>query len=258
MEEQVSTTDGTAGEQPQMSETETLVNIFFEPGRTFEDLRRKPRFVMATVLIALLVTAYGFGLYYKVGEEGVRRFVTEQIERSPQGGNLSAEQKEGAVSLNMTIGSVVRYGMPVLIVISILIGALLYWAGAKAFGGRGGYLHALSVWVYSSLPPTLVAMIANGIILFFKSTDEIDIGASQRGVVHANPSFLIDGKETPVLATLLATLDLFFIWGWILAAIGLRITNKISSGSAWAIVLILGLIQVVFRVIGALFSGNPN
>src|SRR5687768_7623213 len=120
MEEQVSTTDGTAGEQPQMSETETLVNIFFEPGRTFEDLRRKPRFVMATVLIALLVTAYGFGLYYKVGEEGVRRYVTEQIERSPQGANLSAEQKEGAVSLNMTIGSVVRYGMPVLIVISIL------------------------------------------------------------------------------------------------------------------------------------------
>ena len=30
---------------PQMSEVETLGNIFIEPGRTFEDLRRKPRFL---------------------------------------------------------------------------------------------------------------------------------------------------------------------------------------------------------------------
>jgi hypothetical protein len=61
----------------------------------------------------------------------------------------------------------------------------------------------------------------------------------------------------PVLATLIGTFDVFFIWGWILAAIGLRITNRLSSGSAWAVVLILGLIGTLFRVIGAFFSGNP-
>ena len=50
-------------EEAQMSELATLGNIFFEPGRTFEDLRRKPRFLIATVIIALLVTAYQFSLY---------------------------------------------------------------------------------------------------------------------------------------------------------------------------------------------------
>jgi hypothetical protein len=244
-------------EPAQMSEVSTLGNIFFEPGRTFEDLRRKPRFIMGFLIIAILSTAYIFALNYKVGEENTKRFVAEQIDKSPQGANLTSEQRAGAIALNMKIGSIARYAFPVLVLIAVLIGALLYWLGAKAFGGSGGFLHAVSVWIYSSLPPAVLSFVANILVLVFKSVDEIDLATSQRGVVHANPSMLIDGKGAPVLATLLGTFDLFLIWGWILAAIGLRITNKISSGSAWALTIILALVGLVFKVIGAYFSGNP-
>ena len=48
------------------------------------------------------------------------------------------------------------------------------------------------------------------------------------------------------------------IGGGLLAAIGLRITNRLSSGSAWAVTIIIALIGVTFRVIGAVFSGNVN
>lgn len=243
---------------PQMSEVATLGNIFFDPGSTFEDLRRKPRFILATVIISLLMTAYGFGLYYKFGDKGVREFILEQIEKSPQAGSMNAEQKAGAVEMQMTISKVARFGMPILVAISMVIGGLFYWLGGKAFGGTGTFLHGWSVWVYSTLPPTVVAMVANFIVLAFKSANEIDIATSQRGVIHANPSYFIDGKASPVLATLVATLDLFMIWGWILAAIGLRITNKISSASAWGVVIIFALIGIMFRVIGAFFSGNPT
>jgi membrane protein, antimicrobial resistance system len=244
-------------EPPQMSEAATLGGIFFEPGNTFEDLRRKPRFIMALLIVTLLTTAYGFVLNYKVGEENSKRFYAEQIDKSPQGQGLTAEQKQGAIALNLKIASIVRYVMPLLIIITIAICALFYWVGAKAFGGTGNYLHALSVWVYSSLPVTVVAMIANFIVLALKSADDIDIATSQRGVIHANPAFLLDGKAMPVLATLVGTLDVFMIWGWILAAIGLRITNKISSTSAWAITIIFALVGITLRVIGAYFSGNP-
>ena len=245
-------------EQPQMSEVATLGNIFFEPGRTFEDLRRKPRFIMATVIVALLVTAYGFALYYKVGDAGVRQFIVEQIDKSPQASAMSAEQKSNAIDLQMTISKIVRFGFPVLMTLIMLIGGALYWAAAKAFGGDGNFLHGWSVFVYSSLPPTVVSMIANFIVLAFKSVNDIDIATSQRGVIHANPAMLMDGKSAPVLATLVGTLDLFMIWGWVLAAIGLRITNKISSASAWTIVVIFALIGILFRVIGAFFSGAPS
>jgi len=245
-------------EEPQMSEAATLGNIFIEPGRTFEDLRRKPRFILATIIIALLTTAFGFGLYYKIGEEGVRRFMVEQINKSPQADQMNAEQKTAAVNLQLTISKVVRFALPLFVIIGVLIGGLLYWLGAKAFGGSGNFLHGISVWVYSALPPTVVAMIGNFIVLALKSADEIDLAASQRGVLQANLGFLIDGRMMPVLATLLSVIDLFAIWGWILAAIGLQKTNKISTGSAWAITIIIALIGVTFRVIGALMSGNPS
>lgn len=246
-------------EPPQMSEVQTLTSIFFEPGRVFEDLRRKPRFILAIVIMIILTTAFSFAFSYKIGPENFKKFITSQIEKSPQTQSMSAEQKSNAVELNMTIGKVVKYVMPVIFIMIFAVGGLLYWLGGKAFGGTGGFFHGVSTWVYASFPPLLLATLANFIILMLKSVDDIDIGSgSQRGLVNANPSFLIDGKASPVLATLVGTLDLFMIWGWVLAAIGLRIMFRISSGSAWGIVIIFALIQIAFRVLGAVMSGNPT
>ena len=245
-------------EPPQMSEVSTVANIFFEPGRVFEDLRKKHRFIIASIIVALLFTAYAYGLAFKIGDAGVRRAVLEQMEKSPQTANMTPEQKNGAVDLNLTIQKYVRLASPVIVFIFLLFGALFYFLAAKAFGGTGGFMHALSVYVYSSLPPTVVAMLANFLVLALKSADEIDLTASQRGVIHANLGFLFDGKAMPVLTTLISVLDLFAIWGWILDNIGLRVTNRISSGSAWGVVIIIALIGVFFRVIGAFFSGNPS
>jgi hypothetical protein len=243
-------------EQAQMSEVGTLGSIFFEPGRTFEDLRRKPRFIFAAIIIALLVTAYSFGLQYKIGESGMRSFLAEQTDkRAP---NLTSEQKATQVDFQMKISKFTRFAVPIFILIGMLIGGLLYWGGAKAFGGDGGFLHGLSVFTYSSLPPAVVGMIANFIVMALKSADDIDLALSQRSLLNANLGFLVNGHSTPVLATLLSTIDLFAIWGWILAAIGLRITNRLSKGSAWAVVIIIALIGVAFRVIGSVFSGNPS
>ena len=207
---------------PQMSEISTVLNVFMEPGRVFEDLRRKPRFVIASIIIALLVTAYGFGLYYKVGDSRIRSMVVSEMEKSPQVASMPQEQKNGMIEMNMSVQKYIRFAIPIFVFISFLIGGLCYFLGSKAFGGSSGFLQNLSVWVYSSLPPTVVGMIANFIVLAFKNADEINIAASQRGVLQANPSFLIDGKAQPVLATILATFDIFFIWGWILAAIGVE------------------------------------
>lgn len=245
-------------EPAQMSEPATLGSIFYEPGETFEDLRRKPRFILALLIITILTSIYSFALYYKVGETNFQRFVAEQVDKSPQAQGLTAEQKKGAVELNMKIGSIGRYAFPVILIILIAICSLFYWLGAKAFGGTGNYLHAVSVFVYSWLPPVVIGSIANFIVLALKSVDDIDIAASQQKVIHASPAFLLDGKTMPVLATLVGTLDLFLIWGWVLAAIGLRVTNKISSGSAWAITIIFALIGIAIRVVGAYFSGNPT
>jgi len=158
----------------------------------------------------------------------------------------------------MKISGYSRFAVPIFVLVAFLIGGLFYWGGSKAFGGDGGFLHGLSVFVYSSFPPAVVGMIANFIVMALKSADDIDLALSQRSLVNANLGFFVNGHSMPVLATLLSTFDLFAIWGWILAAIGLRITNRLSSGSSWAVVIIVALIGVGFRVIGSVFSGNPS
>ncbi len=243
---------------PEMSEIGTVTNIFFEPGRTFEDLRRKPRWIVGTIIIALFVTAYAFGVSYKVGEKGMRTFIAEQLDKNPATQGLSGEDKTKAIDTQLTIQTYIRYAVPVFVVIGLFIGGLLYFLGTKAFGGNGGFMHSLSVWVYSSIPVTVVSLIGSFIVLAIKSADEIDLAASQRGLVHANPSMLVDGKAHPIVATLLGTVDLFMIWGWILAAIGLRITSRLSSSSSWGVVIIIAIIGLLFRLVGAIFSGNPS
>jgi len=240
-------------EPAQMSEVGTLGSIFFEPGATFEDLRRKPRFLMAGFIIIILFTTFNILFIQKIGFEQIMRARLESNERVQQ---MSAEQKQALI--DQQSGPIVKgisYAAgPIVILIVFLIGGLIYWLGTNAMGGNSTFLRGLSVWIYSSFPPTVVSMLANILVLFLKSTDDIDIASSQSGLVQASPAFFMDAKSSPVLHAIIGTFDLFFIWGWILAAIGLRIVGKISSGAAWAIVLIVALLNVAFRVVGALFS----
>lgn len=241
-------------EPPQMSEAATLGNIFFEPGRTFEDLRRKPRFIMAGIIIIIAVSLFQILFIQKVGFE---KLVRARIESNSRTEQLPKEQKEQIIQQqSSSVVKGISYAAPVIFLIFyFLIGGLLYWLGANAMGGSAKFLQGLSVWIYSSLPPTLIVMIANIIVLFLKSVDDMDLSTSQNGLVQANPGFFLDAKAQPVLTALLSGIDLFAIYGWILAAIGLQKVAKLSSGASWAIVLIIGLVGIAARVVIALIFG---
>lgn len=240
-------------EQPQMSEVGTLTNIFIEPGATFEDLRRKPRFVLAFLLSLVAFCSFQYLFFAKVGFEEIGR---AQIESNEGLRNLPSEQKNQIIEQQTgTIAKVITYAvLPIAFFVLTLIGGLIYWGGANAMGGNMTFLRGLAVWLYSGLPPIIVSTLANILVLFLKNTDDINLMTGQQGLLQASPAFFIDAKAQPVLAALLGTFDVFFIWGWILAAIGLRLVGKISSGAAWAVVLFCALLNVASRVIGALFQ----
>ena len=240
-------------EPSQMSEVATLGNIFFEPGNTFEDLRRKPRFIIAGLIIIIGAALFQFLLNQKVGFENI---VRARIESSSFTENLPKEEKEKQIQQQSApmFAGITYVSVPIVIVITFLIGGLIYWLGANAMGGSAGF-QGVSVWIYSSFPPSILWLISNLIVLLLKSVDDIDLTTAQGGVLQANPGFFLDTKSQPVLAAVLSGIDLFAIYGWVLAAIGLQKIGKISSGSAWAIVLILGLIKVTVSVIWAAAFG---
>lgn len=241
-------------ETTQMSEVGTIGSIFIEPGKTFEDLRRKPRFILGALIIVILFSAFQILFVEKIGLENI---VRSRIESSSRTADMTKDQKDAIVQQQAgPIAKYITYGAtPIVMIIVFVIGGLLYWLGTNAMGGSSSFLRGLSVWIYSSLPVTVLFTFSNLLVLFLKNPDDIDIGRAQQGLIQANPGFFIDGKAQPVLAALAGSLDLFAIIGWIFAAIGLQKVGKISSGAAWALVLVFALIGVTFKVVAALVFG---
>lgn len=238
--------------EPAMSTSETLSGIFFEPGRTFESLRERPKFLVASIIMALALVVFTVTFFQRVGLE---RVMTEAIENSPQAEQMTPEQKEQAI--RMQTGPVFRavyYVSPVIVIaILVALGAAIYMLGTMLLAKKITYKQALAVWAYSSMPPIVLSMFLNIILLFLKSPDDYDIvHASKRGLVQANLGLFTNPQASPVLATLLGSIDLFAFYGLFLAAIGLRKMVKMPSSTAWAIVLIIWAIGVIFR---ASFAG---
>lgn len=240
---------------PQMSVGQTLTGIFFEPTKTFESLRARPRFLIATVITIVAIMAFFTLFYQRIGQE---KIVRAAIENSPRAADLSPEQREQQIQMQTKpIVKAIGFVAPVIgIAIFFAAGAGLYLLGAMLMGGKLSYKQSLAVWVYSGFPPALIAMVLNVVLLFIKSEDSYDIvQASRSGLVQANLSFLVDAKTSPAIWAILGSIDVFQFYGMFLAALGLRIVGKLSSGSAWAIVLTLFVIGVVLKVGGSILFG---
>lgn len=225
----------------EMSTAETLTGIFFEPSRTFESLRARPRFVVAGIILVILACIVTLVLYLRVD---MGQFIRERIERSPQAAQVSEAQKDMQVRVGKIFGAIVVPGsVPVI----IAGGAALYMLLTMAFGGSISYKKSLSAWTYSSLPPSVLSALVAILVLFLKSPDSID---PERMIV-TNPGALLGEDASKVLVAALSQFDLLRFYGLFLAALGLRKIAKLSSGQAWGIVLTLWFIGALLRIASA-------
>lgn len=240
-----------------MTTPETLGNIFFEPGRTFEALRERPRFLVAALITLVAFMAFYLAYVQRVGYDNI---VNAEIETRAQGMSMTDEQKAAGRDIQTKpFVKAIRYGAPIIgITLVIAAGAGIYLLGSMLMGKAMSYKQALAVWTYSSLPPLVLLMAANLVLLLVRTpTEDAEIARGLNGLVHANPGILVDAAAHPVLATALGAFDLFAIYGLVLAALGMRKVARLSSGSAWAVVLGIWLLGVVGRIIVAAMTGTP-
>ncbi|HLL71805.1 MAG TPA: YIP1 family protein [Pyrinomonadaceae bacterium] len=228
-----------------MSTPETLSGIFFEPARTFEALRARPRFLIAGIITILAFMAFYILFVQKLGAETIARAQIES--RSP---DMAPEQLEQALSIqrNPMVQAITYASFPLVFALIFAAGGGLYLLGSMAMAKSMSYKQAVSVWVYSTLPPTLVFSLVNILLLFLKSKEDIDPAAVNQGLARANLALLVNPKEQPVLATVLGSFDLFQFYGLFLAVLGLRKIARLSSGAAWGIVLLIWAVGLLVRV----------
>src|SRR5258706_12475375 len=113
----------------EMSMAGTLTGIFFEPGRVFEALRSRPRFLAAGLVLLLLTIGVTALVYQRID---MAQYIRDKMEKSPRNASSTPEQKEMGVKFGKSIGAV---GIPASVPITIAVGGALYLLGGIAFGG---------------------------------------------------------------------------------------------------------------------------
>lgn len=246
-------TAATAG-PASMSTPETLAGIFFEPERTFESLRERPRFLIAGLILIALIVAVTTLVMSRVD---FNAFITDQIKNGPNSGQMDDTQKQKAIDFwTGPAGKAVIYLGPIVATAAfIAAGAGLYLLATMAMGGVLRYRQALSVWVYSSFPPSVLGALIAVVLVFVKSKEDIDLNKPGAGLAVTNLGALI-GDGSPVLRAALSWFDIFTFYGMYLAALGLRKVGKMSSASAWTIVIAFWFIGMVCGVIWSMMFGG--
>lgn len=241
-----------------MSMPETLTSIFFEPERVFESLRERPRFLVAAIICIAAFMSFNFTFFQRIGFENVIR---AEMEANPQAAQLSQEQKDKSLEFQTKPAfKAVRLLSPILVfAIFFAAGAALYLLGAIAMGGRMNFKQAVSVWTYASLPPTLLMMLINFVLLFVAPPeDDLSImRGARRGLVHANLGLLVDASASPVLSTMLGSFDVLSFYGLFLGALGLRKVARMSAGAAWGAVIALWIVGMLLKVGIAAVTKTP-
>jgi hypothetical protein len=221
-----------------------VTGVFFSPKGTFEDIVRKPSWVLPVVLVTLLSIVVSFAINQRINW---REFMTQQIEKSSSASQLSAEQKEQRIDGGAKFSPILTYAIGFLApIIATLVVALVMWGSYNLLGGANtNFGTSFSITAHAFLTG-LVSSALLILILYLKPFGSVDL----ENPVAANPAaFLPDGSAKWLMA-LCKSIDIFSIWTLILLAIGFAATNpkKLKGGKSYTIAFTVWAAFVVLRV----------
>lgn len=221
-----------------------IIGVFFSPKATFEDIVRKPSWVLPVILLTVLSIGVSFSINQRVNW---REFMAQQIEKSPQSANMSAEQKEqrieGGAKFSPIVTWVIGLCGPILFT---LIVALFMWGAYNLLGGANtDFATSFAITTHAALTG-LVSSPLFILILYLKPPGTVDM----ENPIATNLAVLLPDDSAKWMVALLKSIDIFTFWTLILLAIGFATTNpkKLKGSKAFTIAFSVWAVYVVLRV----------
>ena len=221
----------------------------FNPMTTFEDVARRPSWIVPVILLTVISLATIAVFSQRVGWE---RVVKQQVERSPRAAERMAAMKpeqrqqaiEQSVKLYQIIGYVaaaIEFFIIVVVLALALMGAVNLFCGASV-----RYITSMAVVAHAYMPSLVSGLLAI-VILFLKNPDTVDV----EHIVASNLGALVGSDWPRWLVSLASSVDLFAFWRIALLAIGFSAASpkKVTVGKA------LGIILVVYAVYALAAAG---
>jgi hypothetical protein len=221
-----------------------ILGVFFSPGETFQDIVRKPTWVLPVVLLTLLSVAVSFSINQRINW---REFMSQQIEKSPRAAQMSPEQKQQQIEGGAKFSPVFTYAIGLLgPITAALLVALVMWGAYTLLGGAStNFGTAFSIASHAFLTG-LVSSPLFILILYLKPFGTIDL----ENPIATNLAALLPDESAKWLVALCKSIDIFSIWTLILLAIGFAAVNpkKLKGGKPYTIAFTVWAAFVVIRV----------
>src|SRR5690242_8277065 len=159
--------------QPRMSAISRVFGGLFRPQKTFEAVVRKPGWIMPIALLTLLSVAVSFGLNQRVNW---REFISQQIEKSPQASQMSAEQKEQRIEGGAKFSPIFTYAVGICSpVVFMLVVALVMWGAYNLFAGANtNFSTSFGITAHAALPG-LISSILFILTLYLRPYGSVDL-----------------------------------------------------------------------------------
>ncbi len=221
-----------------------VIGVLFSPGKTFEDIVRKPSWLLPFAIFIALVIAVCVCLNLRMNW---REYVSQQIEKSPQASQLSAEQKEQRIEGGAKLAPIFTYvfGIPLQIIIVFAV-TLIMWGAYSLLGGAStNFSTALGITTHAFMT-SLVSSPLFILTLFLKPYGTIDL----ENPLASNLAAILSDDSAKWLVALCKSFDIFVFWILILLAIGFAAVNpkKLQGAKSFTIAFAMWAVYVVCRV----------
>ncbi len=226
---------------------EDFVDIFFQPSVVFER-RRDGQFGLALVILAVVTGILAFVLHNGLAPVMDTVIAKQQAAMMAKNPALTQEQLSGMTGF-MEMSS--KYGAIVFVPIAAFIGGVLIWLIGKFLDAKMAFAAAMVVSVYTGVPRVVQTVVTalQGLLLAPESI-------TSPNSVGIGPARFLPDSASPILATILAGLDVFTIWSVVLSAIGIAVIARVPMKKAAIVAGIVWLVSLLPALYGAISQAS--
>jgi Yip1 domain len=221
-----------------------VIGVFFSPKAAFEDIARKPSWILPILLTTVLSIISVVALNQKMNW---REYIVQQIDKSPRAAQLTADQKQQQAEMGakFTVGIVYASGFLVPICFALIVGLVMWGAYNLLVGAGATFSQSFSILSHAGL----VGIVSTPLflmVLFLKPPGTMD----PENPLATNLAAFLPEDSAKWLFTLCKSIDLFVFWTLILVAIGFAAVNpkKLKGAKSFTIAFSVWAVYVVLRV----------
>jgi hypothetical protein len=221
-----------------------IIGMFFSPKATYEDIVRKPSWVLPVILMMVFGLITAVALNQRVNW---RQFMTQQIERNPRTAQMTPEQKEQQIEVGAKYAPYTSYifGVPAPIIVVLIVALVMLGAYNLLGGANVNFKTSLAIVSHAYVPNFLFTLLFL-VVLFVKPPGDMDMN----NPVATNVASFLPDSIPKWLEALCKNIDIFSIWILILISVGFAAANpkKLKGAKSLTIAASMLALYVVLRV----------